>query len=570
MANQGDATRGAPASGGARGSSGGGTLSLPEGWDLARDLVVIVGSGAAAFAEAFLRVGQVRLFAYRPPDSPAEPLPAGVSVVTGFSELFGALVALPGEIPQHIVLPKTTDPGVTPEMHRGVGEEVKRALESRRLQAVTVAKSGPAWLLHGIENLDAIARIPSVEALNGAFPGVPCIIASPGPSLSRNIAQLPSLRERALLMSGTHCLSALHRLGLTPDIVIAADAGDLARHYKGVDASSTGALIVSATCRAESYRLPARQRASFAGNESIDDWIYECLGEDAGLATGGSVACSEFSLARRMGCDPIVFVGQDLSFSEGRYYAEECGDGDSRVALGDDGASFFLRKPAGEEEIGALLPDGSRRFSFEQEVVRVRGYHGGEVSTSLSFRVFLSWFEAEAQAIRGKVRVQNCTEGGAFIEGMEHLPLATAAAAFPDRDLEVTAVLERTLGGAPVDDRRSRLAHRVGEMVASLDPCLEISRRCASLAERALRDQRALEKLGRAEKELQRALRPVPLFNLFAQGEIIEAQEEGRKATDLRSRLAASRTLFRVVERAVHSLREPLVQAQARLLAEDS
>lgn len=544
-------------------------MSLPAGWDLARDLIVIVGGGAAAIAEAFVRAGQARLFAYRPSDSPAEPLPEGVTVVTGFSELFGAVVGLPGELPQHIVLPTTADPRVTPEIHQGVAEQLQRALQSRRLQATTIAKAGPTWLLHGIENLDAISRIPSVEALDGAFPGVPCIIASPGPSLSRNLDQLPTLRERALLMSGTHCLSALHRVGLTPDIVIAADPGDLERHYRGMEATDAGAMLVGATCRQASFHLPARLRASFAGNSNLDDWIYECLGENARLSTGGSVACSQFSLAQRMGCDPIVFVGQDLSFSEGRFYAQECEDGEARVALHESGSSFYLKKPAGEE-IGAPLPDGSCKFSKDQEIVQVPGYHGGVVSTSLSFRVFLTWFEAEAQAVRGKVRVFNCTEGGAFIEGMEHVPLATVAAELPERDLEITTVLERTLGGIDVAERRSRLAGRVEEMIASLEPCLRLARRCASLAGRAFRDQGALDQLGHIEKELQQALRPVALFSLFAQGEIIKAQEKGRKATDLQSSLAASRALFHVVERAAQSLREPLVKARDQLRAEDA
>jgi len=477
--------------------------------------------------------------------------------------LLGAILALVGGLPRHVVLPRTSDPWATAERHRDVAATVEDGLRSKRLQARTVARFGPTWLLQGLENLDAIASVPSVDALRGAFAGRPCVIASPGPSLSRNVGEIPALRDRVLLMAGTHCLGALGRAGLVPDVVMAADPGDLSRHCEGTDLRRVDALVVGATCRRENFFRPAPRILSFASNGHIDDWIYEGLGEDAGLSTGGSVACSELSLALLLGCDPILFVGQDLSFPEGRYYAEGSIDGNAEVVPGAEEGSFFLRKPRGAEGPGDPLDDGGLRFTRDQKLVSVPGWHGGTVPTSESFQAFLTWFEAVVRSLGGSPRVLNCTEGGARIRGMEHVPLAEAG--LPAEAFACGEILDRALAGVAMEDRRRRLAERLREMIAALDPCLDLARRSAALAGRAERDRGALEELGRREKEFAAALRPVRLFSLVAQDEIVQAQEQGRLAKDLAASLAASRALFRVVERAVLTLRDPLQRALGEL-----
>ena len=48
---------------------------------------------------------------------------------------------------------------------------------------------------------------------------------------------------------------------------------------------------------------------------------------------GGSVATSAFSLALRWRCDPIIFLGLDLSFPGGQYYVATSSDGAARAEV---------------------------------------------------------------------------------------------------------------------------------------------------------------------------------------------------------------------------------------------
>lgn len=153
---------------------------------------------------------------------------------------------------------------------------------------------------------------------------------------------------------------------------------------------------------------------------------------------------------------------------------------------------------------------------------------------------------------------------------MEQLELSAATASWTPLEEPIGAVLDRHVrehatGARPAGARRERLRGRVCAMIAALDPCLELARRCRRLAATAARDPASLDELGRAERELSRALRPVQFFSLVAQDEIAAAQERARTARDMAENLAAARSLFDVVERSARLLREPLAAALSDL-----
>ena len=59
-------------------------------------------------------------------------------------------------------------------------------------QLNTIDRFGESWILQGIANTPAVASWPSIDALREPFRGRPCVIVSPGPSLTRNIEQVLS------------------------------------------------------------------------------------------------------------------------------------------------------------------------------------------------------------------------------------------------------------------------------------------------------------------------------------------------------------------------------------------
>lgn len=514
-------------------------FQLPPTFDAERDVLVWAGPPAPALPRG------ARVF--RVPLDASDRAGDGVTLVRNGEELYRAVFVLGGVEPKHVLVHRT--PEAPPALVQELVTSLKSGLTSRAMARKTVATSGTTWLTQGLANLAALAACPTIAALKGAFAGRPCVLVSPGPSLSKNLAQLPELARNALIVSGTHSLSALLGAGLAPHLLVGADPGDLTRHWQGLELSDVGAFVLAATCRAETFAAPVRRRFTFAGNGQLDAWMFAPLGETPGLLTGGSVACSMFSLALHLGCDPIVLVGQDLSFTE-RFYAAENLDGDARVEPEADG-SFRLIKPAGATGIGVPLADGRLQFVPAQQQLEVAGWSGGRVRTTPQLKAFLDWFENVAPTL-GSARLVNATEGGAHIRGFEHLSLREVSSTWKP-PLEVEPVLTRAAEGLDAPARRRTLATWAERTLRSLEDCTRLARQC-----RALSASNSLQELARAEKKLSAALRQAPLVSLVAQDDILRARESARTARELGTNLEAARTLYAVVEQAGTLLTEPL------------
>jgi len=546
------------------------TFPLPNGWVPTRDLVVLVGADLAGLARWFVAEGHTRVLLLDPdaPDAPeaqAARLPEPGQVVRTEADLLQAILRFPGAVPARVVLRAGREAHATGERMRALGERLGDCLRSKALLLHTVVQQGRTSLVQGLANLGNLARFPSIAGLGDTFRGKPAVLVSPGPSLSKNIHLLREVKGRALLITGTHALASFARAGVAPDLVLAADPGDLARHWQDYDLSKVEAFLAAATCRPECFAQAAPRTLSFAGNGEIDDWLYEPLGEDARLATGGSVACSAFSLALRLGCDPIVLVGQDLSFPDGRYYCAESLDGDAGVIVKADG-TFRLEKPEETtDEYGAgRTPDGRLLFARDRPTVEVAGYHGGTVRSSEAFRAFLFWFETVIEAQAGERRIWNATEGGARIAGAEPCTLAEALARF-DGELAPGRVLDEALGTPSPEERASRLRAHFERTLEGLDTCSELAAACRAKLPAALGDAHARKAFEELEQRMRAAVRPLTCLPLVAQGEIQAALEAAHAATDLRGNLAASGKLFDVFDAAANFVRGPIRAALAGL-----
>jgi len=552
-----------------RGAALGGDLerlaaSLPAGWDPGRDLVVCVGRGHDRDVETLLENGQGRVIVWLPKEASAAALHPRATVVTDAAELLAAVLALPGAAPQRASVRRSKDPWIAPGLDEEIARRVQQALHSKRLQHVTVDRSGATWLRQSLESADLVARIPSIEALRGAFAKRACVLVSPGPSLEKNVRRLVDLKGKALIVAGTHSLAVLRRAGVAPDVVVASDPGDLTRHFEPHDLEGVSAAVLATVCRREMFELPVPLCFAFAGNGPADQWLFDLLGEEARLPSGGSVACSQLSLALHLDCDPIVLVGQDLAFSEGRYYARGGVDGEATVVASDEGR-FFLKKPAGSSGIGTPMKDGTLQFTKAQRWVEVPGYDGGTVRTSESFRAFLTWFEAIAASERERRLLVNATEGGARIEGMERLPLARVAEVCAPERVDAAAVL--AAAGAAVDPeaRAARLGAELGKRSELVDACLQLAGRAEAATLQALSNPRTLPALETIERELARRLADLRFVSVAAQGELHRAQEAARAARSPAAALQATLGVHRAARRALELVREPLRAAAERL-----
>jgi hypothetical protein len=234
--------------------------------------------------------------------------------------------------------------------------------------------------------------------------------------------------------------------------------------------------------------------------------------------------------ALEWGCDPIVFVGQDLAYSGGRMYAQGSLDQDLAVQV---------------------VQRSSGAYAAEGETVRrlmeVKAWSGeGTVHTSLQFHLFRLWYEGLVET-RPQSRFVNCTEGGAHIEGMEHRPLAGLVASLPERGVSFEQLLASVSREAEGPARAREALARIAPRVKGLEETARLAKRCLQLLEESRRRgarSGTAEALARAEHDLKSRARPLTELSTYLQMQLLQATASARDLRRYDDAVEASRLLF--------------------------
>lgn len=300
--------------------------------------------------------------------------------------------------------------GYLAEMRRAIVE----LFEIEKTGVATRRAGQKAFNANIFRNLPRLARAPGVAELFGLFSGRPAVIASAGPSLGKQLPLLKELQGRAVIICVDTCMRALLAAGIKPDLVAAVDFTRVNfKHFEGVDTSElpvAAASIVYPPCL-EAHKGPL---FSLFNEYPVTDWLMPLLGNRGQVTIGDSTAHMAFHLAERMGCGPIILVGQDLAFTGGKTHAE--------------GVATRAEAKGGE-------------------TLMVDGWAGGRVATSPALMTILKHFEGKIAA--SAVEVINATEGGAHIAGARHIPFREAAREYCRRPFSAAGVIAAAAAREP-------------------------------------------------------------------------------------------------------------------------
>jgi hypothetical protein len=135
------------------------------------------------------------------------------------------------------------------------------------------------------------------------------------------------------------------------------------------------------------------------------------------ISYGGSVSLTAFSLAYFLGCDPIIFVGQDLAYTGNRTYASNTIFAEqtiNRIKEADKNQGDKI------EFIGC--PERGRHTAIS--MLDVPAWGGGSVITSHEMLTYRDWLTEATHHCN--VTIINATEGGVHIPGTREITLEDA------------------------------------------------------------------------------------------------------------------------------------------------
>jgi len=240
-----------------------------------------------------------------------------------------------------------------------------------------------------LRNLPLLVSDPGVGSLAGVFLQRPAVIVSAGPSLSKNIDLVAEARNRGVIICVGTSLKAMLGKGILPDLVATLDPTEANyRLFSGLHAEGIFLCYEPQTHFAIPPLFEGRRFVFNCFDNPLQTWLKETCGHKGYVEPGGSVAIAAFGIACLLGCNPIVFIGQDLAFTGGFTHAR------------------------------GTVYEGQRVGAVEGrlEYLKVPSVDGGTVWTSRALHGFLVRFK-ELFAQYSDRLIIDATEGGALMRG---------------------------------------------------------------------------------------------------------------------------------------------------------
>jgi hypothetical protein len=264
-------------------------------------------------------------------------------------------------------------------------------------------------------NLAWYVATPSVSRLKDHYKGSPAIIVSAGPSLRKNKHLLKDAQGKAVLIAVQTTLQPLLEIGVEPQFVTSLDYHDIcARFFEKLPAGLTTELIAEAKASSAVFDLHPGP-LSIMANEFAESLLAEMKLRKGSLPSGATVAHLAYYVAQLLGCDPIIFVGQDLGFSDGLCYAP----GTSYDDVWRPELSRFCTVEMKQWE--QIVRD---RYILRQ----VPDHRGRPTYTEERLFTYLQHFERDFA--NATARIIDATEGGVLKRGAESMKLSDALAQF--------------------------------------------------------------------------------------------------------------------------------------------
>lgn len=261
---------------------------------------------------------------------------------------------------------------------------LKQYIYNKIIELNTSLKFSKKYFESYMSNLDIVVQSCFINSIKNKYKGYPAVIVSAGPSLDKNIHLLKDVQDKIIIIAGGRTLKPLLNIGIKPDFICSFDlqgySYDLIKEYLDSDVP----LVYNELSNVNVVHDYKSRKIYFTDIMlgGITDKIINYKVD--GLFQGGSVAHICMSFAEYLGCNPIIFIGQDLAYTNNKLHA-------------DSAKTFFV------DPIDKLYVDD---------------INGEKVLTTSVFNYYRKRIEEFIGEKTDRIFI-NATEGGANIKGTE-------------------------------------------------------------------------------------------------------------------------------------------------------
>lgn len=311
-------------------------------------------------------------------------------------------------------------------------QEISRIFSEEKIAFLANRATINYFLTEWTENqIKSIAKKQSGAALlYNKFKNVPAVIVAAGPSLEKHIDRLGEIQDRALIIAAGTGAWICSQKGIRTHMAMGMDSQ---KAEADLFQNSTFDILVG------SYRLhPEVDRVvnkrilrTMLSNDFIAQYLHNYFDLPVEtISDFASVASSAVHYAAKLGCSPIILVGQDLCYYDDRLHAYE--------------------------EKGSLSPALKNQIQEQRDITR--DINGELVYTHPGFLVIRRDMELLNLNYRDTNVIINASEAGLGIPGVENCTFKEAIDRYiTPRDNDVGTLLEKNLGQSGAEDKYQSL-----------------------------------------------------------------------------------------------------------------
>lgn len=298
-----------------------------------------------------------------------------------------------------------------------IGKKLNIVIRNKKVEENTLKVFSKLFFSNFMRNIQQIGDSLSVNYLNNVYKGKPSIIVSAGPSLEKNINQLKDVQSSFVIISGPRTVRTLRERGIMPDFICAVDPQEYSYTIMKSEMDIGVPLVYSEAVNSELVKEYKGYKILIS-NEGMEKYIEYITGEKVdSLLQGGSVAHVCTGLAEYLGCSDVIFVGQDLAYTDDKFQAES-----TDVKNVDDWKANY--------ENNKELWDKTKQHN-----IYVDDICGGKVRTSNLLDIYRQELEEIIKKCHD-INFINATEGGANIKGTQIKTLKSVIEIYGNENIE--------------------------------------------------------------------------------------------------------------------------------------
>lgn len=300
-------------------------------------------------------------------------------------------------------------------------QKVLSIVDKKIININTISRFDKLWAYNIASNVAEISTHYGVSRFFDKYKNIPAVIVSAGPSLEKNIKKLKEMKNKALIIAVDTAMKPLFSHNISPHFIITIDPQKKnSKYFRNVYFKDS---VLIAESSVDKEAIDSFNGAVYFINSifPLAKYFMEELGNRGDITTGGSVSTAAYDFAIRIGANPIIMVGLDLSFPnyqthiKGSYHEE----------------NFFTeiyKLDSYDSRIYKVLIAGNLREE--------KNIYNEKVWTDSRFDMYKNWYEEQCLKYK-KNKFYNATEGGIKINGMENIKLEELTQKFNDIEINI-------------------------------------------------------------------------------------------------------------------------------------